>query len=511
MIKYHTTFEATNNLPMLITIGHGENADLIANFKDDGIDVVLSGYVARAIYQPKSKWGTDDWYECPCEIINDTVIAHWGNTYDNGDNAVKLFMHLIKNGKLAYPAIYQISLFETPGFSPSTIEPIPETIDFAQYQLENAPWALSTDIPYSVRSISVDSSYSPSFPYECSTGEIVGITVPSEIVEDYIGIKLPERNPNKGIDFYVTMQNRTNHIVHLGIATPSWYEPYAMRSWETIFEDGLDSLNINAGETACFHFRETGTISTSFASRYQMIIDRAGYISIDTTYSETPRFTEWIPVNYTFDVVWKENLNHWIFNFNGTEVGGSTGEWANPNATNLSFNYNGIQLEANRTRLDVGYVLGSRSDKPLQPMGNYATIDDVDSKPLYTRQVITIPTGTVSYTVNIDDRTEYGIKASDSDLASIMLDIPDPVEGKVLDFIVDIDNTQNSRTLTIHLSHNWFYAYDRFIEEWTTIFDTSAGKYNRFHFRETGLSKTSGANTRPVIYIEKLELFMLGY
>lgn len=388
MIKYETIFESTNNLPMMIAIGHGENADLEASFTDNGVSVNLSGYTARAIYQPKSKWGTDVWYECPCEISANKVIAHWGNTYDNGENAVKLFMHLVKDGKLAYPAIYHIKLFETPGFTPSAIEPIPETIDFSQYTLLNAPWVLPSDLS--------------------------------------------------------------------GYAT-------------------------NADAT------------------------------LSTVYSQNPRFTEWVPVNYTFTVEWKENLNHWIFNFNGTEVGDSTGEWANPNATSLSFNYNGIQLEANRERLDVGYVLGSQTDKPLQPMGDYATIDDVDSKPLYTKQLITIPASTVSYTINIADRTEYGVKVSDSGLTSLFLEFPDLVEGKVIDFIVDIDNTQNSGTLTIHLSHNWFYAYDRFVEEWMTIFDTSAGKYNRFHFRETGLSKTVGANTRPVIYIEKLELFMLGY
>ena len=145
LTKYETTFESTNNLPMTMLIGHGENADLVASFKDNGVDVDLTGFTVRAIYQPSSKWGTDDWYECPCEIVNDTVIAHWGTTYDNGDNAVKLFMHLLKDGKVAYPAIYQIRLFETPGFAPNPIEPIPETLDFSQYTLVNAPWALQTD------------------------------------------------------------------------------------------------------------------------------------------------------------------------------------------------------------------------------------------------------------------------------------------------------------------------------------------------------------------------------
>jgi len=139
---------------------------------------------------------------------------------------------------------------------------------------------------------------------------------------------------------------------------------------------------------------------------------------------------------------------------------------------------------------------------------------DVKVKPLYSKQLITIPTGTVSYTVNIDDRTEYGVKVSDSDLTSLMLEFPDPVEGKVLDFIVDVDNSDSNITTVIHLSHNWFYAYDRFIEDWSNIFNIPSGTRYRYHFRETGLSKTSGVTTpvtHPVIYIEKLEMFMLGY
>ena len=66
MTKYQTTFEATQNLVKAIELGHGENADLVASFTDNGVPVNLSGYTARAIYQPKSKWGTDDWYEFPC-------------------------------------------------------------------------------------------------------------------------------------------------------------------------------------------------------------------------------------------------------------------------------------------------------------------------------------------------------------------------------------------------------------------------------------------------------------
>jgi hypothetical protein len=140
LIRYSTVFESTNNLPRTIELGHGENADLIASFKDDGVDVDLTGYTAMAIFQPRSKWGTDEWYDCPCEITDNNVIAHWGHATDNGDNAVKLFLYLTKDGKVAYPAIYQLKLFETPGFDPSPIAPVPKILDFSQYVLLNAPW-----------------------------------------------------------------------------------------------------------------------------------------------------------------------------------------------------------------------------------------------------------------------------------------------------------------------------------------------------------------------------------
>ena len=140
MTRYETTFESTENLIRQIVLGHGENADLVAGITDNGTEVDLTGYTARAIYQPRSKWDSDDWYECPCDISGNKAVAHWGNTYDNGDNAVRMFIHLSKDGKVAYPALYKMRLFDTPGFTPSAITPIPETIDFSQYTLVNAPW-----------------------------------------------------------------------------------------------------------------------------------------------------------------------------------------------------------------------------------------------------------------------------------------------------------------------------------------------------------------------------------
>lgn len=145
MTNYKTTFEATRNIPETVCIGHGENADLFISITDEGLPVALSGYSVRAIYQPKSKWQSEDFYECPSEIVGNEAIVHWGNTYDNGDDAVKMWVRFEKGGKVSYPALYQLNLFKTPGFDPSTITPIPEVIDFDVIPYRNAPWLLSDD------------------------------------------------------------------------------------------------------------------------------------------------------------------------------------------------------------------------------------------------------------------------------------------------------------------------------------------------------------------------------
>lgn len=286
LTRYETTFESTKNLPMTIAIGHGENADLVASFKDGGIDVDLTGFTARAIYQPSSKWGTNEWFECPCEIVNDTVIAHWGNTYDNGDNAVKLFMHLLKDGKVAYPAIYQIRLFVSPGFSPSAIEPIPETIDFAQYQIENAPWASQSDFNTLSGNVStltgnistlstrvntvaanIPYKYEPASGYDSgtqlasrvvygvSTVSDFSFTLPSMIVGGYttyiIDLIVDVANLNQAPDPESTIT--FTPIVGKDVFGYDEFE-FAIDEGES-FED---LMKVEAGKMARFHFSQTG-------------------------------------------------------------------------------------------------------------------------------------------------------------------------------------------------------------------------------------------------------------
>lgn len=356
LIKYNTTFESTNNLPMQIVLGHGENADLVANFTDNGIPVSLSGYTARALFQPKSQWGTDNWYECPCEISGDTATAHWGDAYDNGDNAVKLFMHLSKDGKVAYPAIYNIGLFATPGYTPGSIEPVQKTLDFSEYELVNAPWVETSDYSSDLSSIRSD---------------ISGL--------DGVAVKSIEYTGSNKIQVKQFLQANPNAVViwkadGLGTMTQNIFSKTG--------DDGeywtYSCFDASTNQWAWFKLYADWEISLDFIL-HKSDVPTTGDSTLSATYSETPRFSEWAPVNYTFTVEWRNNLSSWVFMFDETLINDDTTEWKDPLATHLSVSYDGILLEANRTRLDVGYVLGSQTDKPVQPMGNYVTIDDLSA------------------------------------------------------------------------------------------------------------------------------------
>lgn len=263
LIQYITKFETTKNLPMILALGHGESADLVASFTDEGVEVDLSGFSARAIYQPQSKWGTDEWFECPCEIVNNTAIAHWGNTYDNGDDAVKLFMHISKDGIVSYPAIYKIGLFATPGFCPSAIEPIPETIDFSKYQLENAPWALQSALTTLGNRVTL---VEMKIPYHLQregstleTGWVMGTRWYSQ--DDVINIPDPDwSHRGWGYDYVIL-----DSVVDVGVDEDNGTDVhlslnYDHNKWKILIDDGVDfseMMTVKPGQLVRFYFSQT--------------------------------------------------------------------------------------------------------------------------------------------------------------------------------------------------------------------------------------------------------------
>ena len=183
MTRYETVFESTKNLPRFIEIGHGENADLYTSITDCGEPVSLSGYTVSALYQPSSKWGTTEYYSCPLEVVGDTVIIHWSHLQDNGDNGVKMWVSFSKDDELAYPALYKIGLFQTPGFEPSPITPIPEVLDFSLYTLLNAPWVLPEQLSAYVTKEQADEGWFTE--WECDPAEYDGHAIEITPSGDY--------------------------------------------------------------------------------------------------------------------------------------------------------------------------------------------------------------------------------------------------------------------------------------------------------------------------------------
>lgn len=281
MIRYNTVFESTQNLPFTFAIGHGESVDLVASITDGGNLVELSGYTARAIYQPKSKFGTDDWYECPCEKVENTVIVHWTNIQDNGDNAVIMWLHFIKDNKVCYPALYKFRLFETPGFQPSAITVIPETIDFSMYTLVNAPWAMSSDfnalsgdvntissevavLNTSVGNLSQNLRYKKTYTVLTQDNqrvflndrEVKGLAVPSDSSISTILLALPGDDEAYVTDFIVDIDNQKQTSVSVDLNG----EEYGVSYWFAV-DDGetlSDILTIEGGKISRLYFTLTG-------------------------------------------------------------------------------------------------------------------------------------------------------------------------------------------------------------------------------------------------------------
>lgn len=568
MIKYQTTFEATENLPMIIAIGHGENADLVASFKDGGIDVALEGYTARAIYQPKSKWGTDDWYECPCEIVNDTVIAHWGNTYDNGDDAVKLFMHLVKNGKVAYPAIYQIKLFASPGFSPSAIEPIPETIDFAQYQLENAPWIplagnvtvtgdITTDhdlihlrrdtITYKNLEVVNDhpSQFDGNFVFTFEEQYLDNLM---DLDSGVIPVKISGTSASTGNPLIISAQLRLPTQDGVRVSWSIWtYMPIGnIAFYQDEGEDPLaGSASVNGDYGFSSHYNADTSAVVDVTENYIHNLDSVPYTVRNVTDKEVSSSTDSLDINQhevlgitirssyqgeniylglpnngqdkavDFYVNVRNNADHTVrislamhSPAPWTMIGGNgdydSGIWLVESGTTAC-----IHFMETRT---FGYggrnqLLVIREGYDVVQMGQTIT----NNLPYSIREV-TIGQGGIVYPVS---REVVGVKFSDAQATSFSIQLPNPTDGKAVDFYVDICNNHDYSLPATLINTGWgvepYRYYWRFAvdagETLSSILaikgqDTSSG-YSRLHFSQIGFDITSND---PILNITKQEL-----
>lgn len=95
-------------------------------------------------------------------------------------------------------------------------------------------------------------------------------------------------------------------------------------------------------------------------------------------YSNTPAFSEWVTDDdeLYISIEWNDAKEHWTVQTSG-------GDWFIPefggrDYYSTSLGDNAYVFTATRTRTDIiGYTLGSQSDKPLQPQGDYALLSEV--------------------------------------------------------------------------------------------------------------------------------------
>ena len=146
--SFQTDFETRERKTQQEQLYTGEAVDLVATLTRDGVPLSLTGCTVRGIYQPASQRNSGDWYEVPAEIVNNRVVVHWSADYEGGGNSKYLVWALVEGSgnDVAYPCSWMLSMAYSPSYPVGELHPIPHTIDFSQYELLNAPWALEADL-----------------------------------------------------------------------------------------------------------------------------------------------------------------------------------------------------------------------------------------------------------------------------------------------------------------------------------------------------------------------------
>ena len=474
MITYRTVFESTQALPASVCLGHGENADLMASVRDNGEEVDLTGFQCRAVYQPWSKFGTSDWYECPAEIdaTANAGVAHWSHVNDNGDDAVCLWIRFEKDGSVCYPALYKMKLFQTPGFQPSAITPVPPTLDFSMFTLVNAPWA--------------------------EESEVQGVETRLGAVEDVLASPpwLPLAGGTMAGNVY------TGHdIVHRTSRTVTWKHLVAHDDTEDYFVGDV-TITYDASRAADLLDLDADDIPVRLTGSLASTGEEGTVEGVLTAPSE-----------------YQAGQVAWELLEDGESIGGLTFAPASGGGF-PSLVYGDVHgdyiMASNNYGPDTTEVVVE--DKPYiyDPSGlatkaevqeaqdtatrAAATAERVESRLPYSRtnRVITSASGLVSP----ENRQEVGLLLSGT--TSLRVAPPAPVSFRVTDFIVDIDATSNTANLAITVStlsqdEPWALAIDEDEQSLSTVLTVAPGKKCRYYFSELGLDKSG----KPLLHVSR--------
>ena len=137
--------------PVRLDAYHGETLDLSATLLSGRAPLSIDAGTASFLWQTNGMGSA--WWQTNA-TISATGVVHgtFGPAMDTGADSVRFFFSVVSGSGANYRAAGTIALRPSPGASPTTADLAPQTvINFADYQLVNAPWITVSDTAEAVR------------------------------------------------------------------------------------------------------------------------------------------------------------------------------------------------------------------------------------------------------------------------------------------------------------------------------------------------------------------------
>ncbi len=143
--------DVTRVEPIRLDAYHGETLDLSATLMQGRARLAVPAGSATFLWQTNGMGAA--WWQTNATVSADGVVrGTFGPAMDTGADAMRFFFSVVSGSGANYRAAGTIALRPSPGASPTTADLAPQTaINFADYQLVNAPWITATDAAESVR------------------------------------------------------------------------------------------------------------------------------------------------------------------------------------------------------------------------------------------------------------------------------------------------------------------------------------------------------------------------
>ena len=143
--------DVTRVAPVRLDAYHGETLELSASMLAGRVPLTVGAGSASFLWQTNGMGAA--WWQTNATVSADGVVrGTFGPAMDTGADSVRFFFSVVSGAGANYRAAGTISLRPSPGASPTTADLAPQTvINFADYQLVNAPWITGEETAEAVR------------------------------------------------------------------------------------------------------------------------------------------------------------------------------------------------------------------------------------------------------------------------------------------------------------------------------------------------------------------------